>query len=255
MCFSAEADLVVGAAVTVVGVDALRQVRARREVPLAALPAVLGAHLLVEVQVWRSLEGEASAATGERAQAVYAVIAYGLVPVLAAVAITLWEPPDARRRMVPFVVLAVGAAGALMWWQITEPVVARIDGHHIEYVLRVGPAGGVAAVAYVVATCGPALLSHDGMVRRFGGANLVAVAVLALVEREGLVSLWCAWAAVTSVAIAARLRGGRPMPPGPEPGRAAPGHGGQPSVAKHSWFKVSSSSRRSLPSSSSVAAR
>ncbi len=206
MCFSAEVDLVAGTVVTAIGLDALRHVRSPSELPLAALPTVLGVHLLVEVLVWRSLEGAASARTGEVATWAYALIAYVVVPVLAAVAVTLWEPAGSRRRMLPLVALAVGAAAVLLWWQVTEPVVAVAEGHHIDYVIRAGTASGLVAVPYVIGTCGPALLSHDRVLRWFGWLNLAVVGGLAVVEREGLVSLWCAWAAVTSVVIAARLR-------------------------------------------------
>jgi hypothetical protein len=206
VCFSAEADLVAGVVVTGIGVEALRHVRAPRELALGALPIVLGAHLLVEVLVWRALEGDASARTGEIATWAYALIAYVIVPVLAAVAVALWEPAATRRRMLPFVGLAVVAAAVLLWWQVTDPVVAAVDGRHIEYVIRTGTASGLVAVPYIVGTCGPALLASDRWLRVFGALNVVAVAVLALVEREGLTSLWCGWAAVTSVVIAARLR-------------------------------------------------
>lgn len=213
MCFSAEVDLGVGLVVTALGVDAVRHARTRSELPLAALPLVLGAHLLVEVLVWRGLEGEASSAVLDAATWAYALIAYVVVPVLAAVAVYAWEPPAGRRRMVPFVAMAVGAAAVLGWWQVTDPVVAVVDGHHIEYVIRVGVASGLVAVPYIVGTCGPALLSSDRVLRLFGVLNVGAVAVLATIEREGLVSLWCAWAAVTSVVIAVRLRRGRSSGP------------------------------------------
>lgn len=208
MCFSAEADLVAGAVVTAVGIEALRHVRRPAELALAALPTVLGAHLLIEVLVWRGLEGDVSARVLDTATWAYAVIAYAVVPVLAATAVTLWEPPGARSRMLPFVALAVGAAAVLLWWQVTDPVEAVVVGRHIDYVIRAGTASGLVAVPYVLGTCGPALLSSDRTLRAFGAVNLVVVAVLALVEREGLVSLWCAWAAVTSVVIAARVRAG-----------------------------------------------
>jgi hypothetical protein len=186
-------------------------------VPLAALPTVLGAHLLVEVFVWRGLEGGASRATLDLATWAYALIAYVVVPVLAAVAVTLWEPAPTRRRMLPPLALAVGAAAVLLWWQVTDPVEAVIDGHHVEYVIRAGTTSGLVAIPYVLGTCGPALLSSDRALRAFGLVNLVVVAILAVVEREGLVSLWCAWAAVTSVVIAVRLRS--PSRPGPRPRR------------------------------------
>jgi len=49
VCFSAEADIVTGVAVGVVGVDCLRHVGNRRELPLASLPLLFAAHQLIDV--------------------------------------------------------------------------------------------------------------------------------------------------------------------------------------------------------------
>ena len=64
MCFSAQADIVAGLAVTAVGVDAVRQVHHPSDRALGALPVLLGAHLLIEALVWEGLTGDVSAATG-----------------------------------------------------------------------------------------------------------------------------------------------------------------------------------------------
>jgi hypothetical protein len=42
----------------------------------------------------------------------------------------------------------------------------------------------------------------------FGVANLAAVGVLGWLLARGVISLWCVWAAVTSVAIAREVRTG-----------------------------------------------
>ena len=55
------ADLVVGTALVPVAVLSLREVRHRRELPFAALPAVFAAHQLLEVAVWAGLDGDVSA--------------------------------------------------------------------------------------------------------------------------------------------------------------------------------------------------
>lgn len=212
MCFSAEADLVAGAVVSAVGLDALRHARRPSEVPLAALPLVLGAHLLVEVPVWWALERDPGAGPTVWEWA-YLLVAFVVVPVLAPLAVALWEPPATRARLWPFVALGAAAAVVLLAWQVTDPAAARIEGHHIEYVVRTGVPSGLVAAAYIVAACGPALLSWDPAVRAFGVANALAVGALAALEREGLVSLWCAWAAVASVLVAVRLRrAGRAQP-------------------------------------------
>ena len=67
MCFSAEADLVVGVALLPVGVLALREVRHRRELPFAALPLLFALHQLVEVFVWRGAEGGVCPAVADTA--------------------------------------------------------------------------------------------------------------------------------------------------------------------------------------------
>ncbi|MFF2194195.1 DUF6629 family protein [Streptomyces sp. NPDC058157] len=52
MCWSASADLAAGSAVAAVGVVCLARVRRARDLPVAALPLLLGAHQLVEAAVW-----------------------------------------------------------------------------------------------------------------------------------------------------------------------------------------------------------
>lgn len=76
---------------------------------------------------------------------------------------------------------------------------------------------------YVLATCGSLLASDHRYVRNWGAINLLAALTLAWVSRDGFISLWCLWAAITSIAIAIHLRHG-PQRAEPEPVRlAAPG--------------------------------
>ena len=204
MCFSAGADLVVGLAVGSIGIDALRHVRRADELPLAALPVVLAAHQLIESFVWWGLEGRLPDAVWRPALWVYLVIAFGVLPVLLPVAVRALEPEENRPRL-GFVALGVGVAAVLTFAVLRGPVEAVIEGHHIAYRVDLWR-GGVVVALYVVATCGPLLVSAHNHVRWFGAVNLVAVLLLAWVSTSGLISLWCGWAAVTSVAIAVHLR-------------------------------------------------
>lgn len=68
------------------------------------------------------------------------------------------------------------------------------------------PAGRLLAVLYVVTTCGAFLVSSDRRVALIGAGNLVAVIVLGSLLLNGVISLWCVWAAAISVLIAADLR-------------------------------------------------
>ncbi|HEX3394786.1 MAG TPA: DUF6629 family protein [Acidimicrobiales bacterium] len=206
MCFSAEADLVMGVAVGAVGVDALRHVRRPRELAVASLPALLAAHQLTEVFVWSDLHSRTPQTGTGPAISVYAVVAFVLVPAFIPAAVLAIEPAgDRRRLMAPFAVLgalvAMAYAGALSH----QPVVATIAGHHISYDTGLTP-GGVMAGLYVIAVCVPLFASSYPHLVLFGLANAVAVAVLIWMSQEELTSLWCAWAAVTSVVIDGHLR-------------------------------------------------
>ena len=206
MCFSAEADLVSGVAVTAVGVDALRQVQRPGERALGALPVLLGAHLLVEAVVWWGETGKVSASTGRVAMWIYLAFALCVLPVLVPFAVRAVEPDPGRRRTVLWLAIAgVALAAAYLAALVEGPVDVGIEGRHLAYHLGMDH-GAVLAGIYVVVGCASPMLSSHRRVALFGLANLVAVVALTLLENSALTSLWCAWAAVTSVAIAAHLR-------------------------------------------------
>ncbi|MGW3917686.1 DUF6629 family protein, partial [Streptomyces sp. NPDC005070] len=92
MCWSATADLVAGAGVAVVGVACVIRARRRTDLPLAALPLLLGAHQIVEARVW-----DAGGGTGP-ATVAWAVIALPLLAVWVPAGVLCAAPSSARRR-------------------------------------------------------------------------------------------------------------------------------------------------------------
>lgn len=82
---------------------------------------------------------------------------------------------------------------------------ATIDGHHINY--HVGtPWVPFTLGLYIVATCAPGLLSSTPTLRTFGAANLAVVAFLIWLAQSAVVSLWCVWAAISSVLVNVYVR-------------------------------------------------
>jgi hypothetical protein len=218
MCFSPEVDIAAGVVVGAVGLDALRHVDTRRELPLAALPIILGGHLLIEAFVWWGLDGQVSQDTFRTALWAYIAIAYVLLPALAPLAVAAVEPDPANRRAVSrFAVLGVLVAAFYAASMADGSIDAFINDDKIAYQTGV-PEGGVVAVLYMLATVGAFLCSSHRRLVSFGVANIIALPVLTLVSTEALASLWCAWAAVASVVIALHLRTQEAMPDDAEPG-------------------------------------
>lgn len=205
MCFSPEADIATGILVTAVGVDALRHVSAREQLPLATLPLVFGAHQFVETFVWWDLQGKVSSSMGDSATLIYLTIAF-LLPVWVPLAVRGVEPSPARRRFMAFLA-GVGGLVAMVSLvsTFTGPVDATIGGHYIVYSVSL-PLHLPIGTLYVVATCFAPLASSDRWIRDYGMINIAAVAILVWMALGGLTSLWCAWAAITSVAINLYLR-------------------------------------------------
>lgn len=206
MCFSAQADLVGGTVVALLGVDALRHVRQRREIAIAALPLLLGAHQLVETFVWWGLQGHVAEQVGEVATWIYLLIAFVVLPLYLPFAIWRMELTASRRRLIaPLMGVGIAVSAVLLLAMVEGPVSAALESNHIAYDTGI-TYGGIIVLAYVIVTCGPLLLSGYRYVVAFGMVNLVAVVVLAMLARSGFASLWCAWAAVTSGMIVLHLR-------------------------------------------------
>jgi hypothetical protein len=163
---------------------------------------------LDEALVWWGLQGHVPAGVGHVATWVYLLFAFVVLPIYVPLAIWALEPPGRRRvAMALFVGLGAVVSGLLLAAMVRGPVTARLGDYHVGYGIHLH-AGLVIVTAYVIATCGAAIFSGYRRVAIFGVVNLIAVAALARHVIDGFASLWCAWAALTSVGIALRLRFG-----------------------------------------------
>jgi hypothetical protein len=206
MCFSPEADFTAGVVVAGVGVETLRRVRAPRELIVGALPLLFGIHQLVEGLVWLGLRGQVSSGLGDAAKEAYIVYAHAVLPVIVPFGFMLLEPDQRRSRwMWPLVCLGL-VLGVYLLWQITAyPVGAHEEARCIDYTTHT-PNDVLIGAVYVVATCGPALLSSRRHLRWFGLVCLIGVIATALLRVDELTSLWCLYVALVSVLILEHFR-------------------------------------------------
>jgi hypothetical protein len=206
MCFSPEADFTAGAVVAGVGVATLRRVRSRRELVVGVLPLLFGLHQLVEGFVWLSLRGQISAELGDAAKETYIVYAHAILPAIVPLGFMLLEPDRRRSRwMAPLTCLGVTLGVYLLWEVTAYPIGAYEQARCIDYATHT-PNDLVIGVLYVVATCGPALISSRRYLRSFGLLSLVGMIVTALTRVDELTSLWCIYVAGVSILILEHFR-------------------------------------------------
>ncbi|MET7650250.1 DUF6629 family protein [Streptomyces sp. NPDC005486] len=192
MCWSATADLVVGAGVAAVGVACVTRVRGSRDLPLAALPLLLGAHQIVEAAVWDAGGGDGPATV------LWAVIALPLVAVWVPAGVWCAAPSPARRRLAFPLALGVATAAALASGIADGPVTAEIRGHTVGYSVDLTHPT-VLVAGYLLATVGSLLLSGDRRLLVLGVVAGVGASACFALWRLEFVSTWCAFAAVCSV--------------------------------------------------------
>ncbi|MDJ0460238.1 DUF6629 family protein [Streptomyces sp. H27-C3] len=199
MCWSATADLVAGVGIAGVGVACVARLRRVRDLPLAALPLLLGAHQLVEAVVWRS-GGGAGPAT-----AAWAVIALPLLAWWVPLGVLLAAPARHQRRLLAPAAVGLVTAAVLTCSLTTRPVSAEVRGHTMGYALDL-PSAPLLVAGYLLATVGSLLLAADPLLRLLGVLTAAGAVVCALLWRLEFVSTWCAVAAVASVVLSAWVR-------------------------------------------------
>lgn len=194
MCWSATADLTAGTVITAIGITCLVRTRRARDLPVAALPLILGAHQLIEAAVWKSGGGCGPATTA------WAVIALPLLPVWVPLGVLLAAPPELRPRLYWPVAAGLATGAYLSCCLATRPVSAEVRGHTLGYGVNV-PWMPLALAGYLFATLGALLLSGDRRLRLLGLLMTAGALVCAALWRLEFASTWCAFAAAASTLI------------------------------------------------------
>jgi hypothetical protein len=203
MCLSAAANFTGSGILGTVGVLTLTKVKHRRELLFASLPTLFALHQFIEGFVWLGLDGMLPPKITHNMGAAFMLYAQGILPFLLPLSVYLFEPEaKSRKRMLPFLVLGGLTTLYILWALAAYPTEIFIKGNSIVYINRATNNMPV-AVIYVIATCGSLLFSKINDMVIFGVANLAILLIVMAFKRYAFTSLWCAYAAVSSIIILA----------------------------------------------------
>ena len=220
MCFSATASFTAGAALLAIGAVTIPRARSRAELPYALIPSLFGVQQLIEGALWLTLpDGQPHLTVLTH---LYSLFSHVLWPIWVPIAVLLLEPVRWRRRVLVGLATAGGAVGFyLLYFLVTEPIVARVREGHIAYE---SPHFYVAIVLtlYVLATCASSLVSSHRTVRWFGVATGLSLAAASAFYAAWFISVWCFFAAaISGVVLLHFLSGGVRSPTSPHLGMTA----------------------------------
>lgn len=204
MCFSAPASFAAAAIAGGIGVASLWTAARRCDpalLPIATFPVLFAAQQLVEGLLWLDLAQPEPGSC--RPVLVHAFLGYAEIfwPVFAPLAALVIEPERWRRRLI-LICLAVGMALStyLLIKMIGDPYSASAATGHIVYRNNATYLKGI-EFPYVLATTISLLLSSHRTIQLLAGIILGGFAVAYWSYYQSYISVWCFFAAVSSVLV------------------------------------------------------
>jgi hypothetical protein len=203
MCFSANASFIAGAALTVVGVASLSQVRKPAQLMFASIPLLFAIQQVCEGFVWLSLSNSAFYHWHGTAKYAFLIFAQIIWPAWIPLSYLLIERSPKRRKIIRYFLFAGIATTIMLTYRLLfSTAVAQIDGCHISY--DIGSTKMMlilTGILYLSAIVVAPFLSSWKSAFYLAATNVVSLTVTELFFDAYLVSVWCFFAAVQSVLI------------------------------------------------------
>lgn len=203
MCFSANASFIAGAALTVVGVASLSQVRKPAHLMFASIPLLFAIQQVCEGFVWLSLSDGDFSQWHETFKYAFLVFAQIIWPTWIPLSYLLIEPSPKRRKIIRYFLFAGIVATLLLAYRLLfSTAIAQINGCHISYEIDSTKTMMIATgILYVSTIVIAPFISSCKRTFILATANVVSLTVTQLFFDVYLVSVWCFFAAVQSVLV------------------------------------------------------
>ena len=203
MCFSAEASFIGGAALTTIGILSVRKNAEPSQRLLAAMPLVFGLQQISEGFVWTELQAHGPELRLKIAAYFFLIAALIIWPTFVPLSVRLMEKDPLRRKMLNLLTgLGIMTSLAYMAGMFIYEMTARISSLHINYSADAPQSYlKTAYFAYLAVTLLPFLVTSKRRVYLLGAVIVVSYAIATYFYSEYLLSVWCFFAAVTSVVV------------------------------------------------------
>lgn len=225
MCFSPEASFTSGVILSAVGIAALKKIQVPSQTAFASIPLVFGVQQIAEGFVWMSFEEPAFAFAQNAGMYTFLFVARVLWPVLMPFAVLRMEEEGGLisedrgqkseirvRKKIFQILIGMGSVVAIYYSYclLFLNVAPNISGHHVQYISDFPESLAVPVFfIYAVAGIAPMFVSSIQRMRAFGVLMFVSCLITGVFYLEFLTSVWCFFAALTSLMIIWILQGTR----------------------------------------------
>jgi hypothetical protein len=191
MCFSATASFTSGALLGTVGYVALRQ----KVSLMTFIPVIFAVHQALEGLVWVT---GGSGDFGRAAGYAYALVAFCLWPVYVPIAASAAEADESRKRLIRLMLWIGIPLTMFNAYTLYAGLDIRLDTGRCQYLPTIYyPI--VLEYAYAATVVVPFLLCQNRILQAFGGTILLFFGVSMLYFNAARYSVWCFFAAASSI--------------------------------------------------------
>lgn len=199
MCFSAPISFATGGVLTATSIATLKNVKSKKEIPIAIVPILFAIQQISEGIIWLSSEGSLLHKTSAY---FFLTFAYVIWPTYGPIAIGLIESNKTRKKIIlTITILGILVSLYLLFFVlIKNPLTSTTINNSIAYIQKI-PYKEIVIIIYLIAVCGSCFISSHRWIKLFGIAILASFIIAAIFYRPTFGSIWCFFTAALSAFI------------------------------------------------------
>ncbi|MBK9637096.1 MAG: hypothetical protein IPO63_04500 [Bacteroidetes bacterium] len=181
----------------------IKKAKSSSQIIFASIPLIFAVQQFTEGFVWLSLTNPNYASLQKVTTYNFLFLAQVVWPIWVPYAILKLEPKE-RRRISEKILVVIGSLVSiyLAYCLLAFPVEAKIVGYHITYEQSYPAAiSNFCGFLYVVATIVPPFFSRVSRMWMLGTTILISYVITTLFYEDYIVSVWCFFASIISMAI------------------------------------------------------
>lgn len=208
MCFSASASFGAGVILSAIGIASIKKVQSPSQIIFASIPLIFAVQQIMEGFLWLALSNPYYAPFQEFTTYVFLFFAQIVWPFWVPYAILKLEIKK-RRKSVDFFLVGIGVlvSSYLAFCLSSFNIDAKIFENHILYIQDY-PASisHYLGFLYIIATIAPSFFSRIRHMWVFGLAVLISYIISKVFYTDYIISVWCFFASIISIAVLAILQ-------------------------------------------------
>lgn len=208
MCFSTEASFVSGGVLAVIGVATITKIKSPSQIIFAGFPLIFSAQQFIEAFVWIGLTDPEYSRMGHVSAYIFIFFAQVLWPFYVPLAFFLLEKDQIRKKIL-LIILGIGALISVyhLYCMINFKIGAKISPYHIYYEIdSVLNEFLVISFLYVITIILPPFVSSHKGASLIGSFLLLSFVVSQFYFNDYVISVWCFFAAITSMLVFQSMR-------------------------------------------------